>query len=493
MANEILSALLRESIAVTAAILAVLALRGLVRRVFGSRVAYALWLAVPIALLAAVAPPRTVFVAGQQAAIDSIQPKENAERADAPFTRGTTGHRRIVIGDDDLLLAAWLLGSVASIGVLLVRQRRFTRSLGPLRWNDRHRAWLAGATDACPAVLGVIWPRIVLPADFERRYSAPEQAVVLAHERAHLRGGDPQFGALAIALQTANWFNPLAHLALRYFRIDQELACDAAVIARFPKARRLYGQAMLKTALATNPVPIGCGWPANTASVLKERITAMKLSVPNRTRRVLGLGLVIVLATGAGAGAWAGRAPKQVYNPQLRSSESPSVDALGIALVEAAAQGDMRSAKKLIGAGADINYRADGDGTPLIAASRAGHLSMVELLLDGGAEIDLSVPGDGNPLIVAAAESHAGIVRLLVGRGANVDAFMPEDETPLINAVYGGSLEIVDFLVRSGADVNLTVWASTESGERELRSPLSAALRAGRLEIVAYLKAHGAQ
>ena len=45
-----------------------------------------------------------------------------------------------------------------------------------------------------------------------------------------------------------NWFNPIAWLAFRAFRADQELACDAAVTAaRSDESRRDYAEALVKS------------------------------------------------------------------------------------------------------------------------------------------------------------------------------------------------------------------------------------------------------
>src|SRR6185503_20979525 len=97
------------------------------------------------------------------------------------------------------------------------------------------------------AVVGALDPHVVVPSDFEARFDAEERVLVLAHEWAHLRRQDARVNALVALLQCAFWFNPLVHLAARAIRMDQELACDAAVIAQFPEARRRYAEAMLKT------------------------------------------------------------------------------------------------------------------------------------------------------------------------------------------------------------------------------------------------------
>src|SRR3546814_10618324 len=72
------------------------------------------------------------------------------------------------------------------------------------------------------------------------------------------------------ALRCVYWFNPLLWIAADRFRRDQELACDATVVARHPHARRAYGEAMVKTQLSAMPAPLACHWFGGHP--LKERI-----------------------------------------------------------------------------------------------------------------------------------------------------------------------------------------------------------------------------
>src|SRR5690606_27588265 len=99
---------------------------------------------------------------------------------------------------------------------------------------------------AGPVVIGVLKPRIVVPADFARRFTVEERALVLAHERGHLARRDPMINAIAVLVRSLGWFNPLVHVAAAALRIDQELACDARVLAK-DRAPRCYAGAMLKS------------------------------------------------------------------------------------------------------------------------------------------------------------------------------------------------------------------------------------------------------
>jgi hypothetical protein len=154
-----------------------------------------------------------------------------------------------------------------------------------------------------------VWnPKIVVPADFEARYSREERELVLEHERMHARRGDIAVNAFATIWLCAFWFNPLVYPAIAWLRADQELACDAAVISSRRESRRSYAAALLKTQLATEAAwraPIGCRW--QSTHPLTERITMLKQPMPGLARRVGGLALIAALTSAASLVAWAGK------------------------------------------------------------------------------------------------------------------------------------------------------------------------------------------
>jgi TonB family protein len=193
-----------------------------------------------------------------------------------------------------------MLGGLFAVLCFARRQRGFRQGLGVLQ-RRADGLQQAQAVDGLPAAIGLWKPAIVLPADFDARYSSEQRALMVAHERMHIVRGDLHANALTAALRCVFWFNPLLHLAARHFRHDQELACDLRVIARHPHARRAYGEAMLKTQLALHPLPLGCYWGSHP---LKERIAMLKQPVPSLTRWIGGVVLVGTLAFGVAFAAW---------------------------------------------------------------------------------------------------------------------------------------------------------------------------------------------
>ena len=93
-----------------------------------------------------------------------------------------------------------------------------------------------------PFILGVIRPRIYLPFGLE----AGAQAMVLAHERAHLRRGDQLWKPLGYLILAAYWFNPLCWLAYILFCRDIEAACDEKVVRELGEGcKAAYSRALL--------------------------------------------------------------------------------------------------------------------------------------------------------------------------------------------------------------------------------------------------------
>jgi hypothetical protein len=145
-----------------------------------------------------------------------------------------------------------------------------------------------------PVALGLLDRRIVVPVDFTSRYSAEEQRLALDHETIHHRRGDIWANLVALLVLALNWFNPVAWLAFRAFRADQELACDAAVAAAAgADSRHDYACALIKSA-SRHGLIAAC--PLNHADQLKRRLKMMKDHNKSRLRTLGGAAAVAILA-----------------------------------------------------------------------------------------------------------------------------------------------------------------------------------------------------
>lgn len=293
-------ALLHFLLASGAACALVLLLRQAMRRLHGAGAAYLLWAAVPASALAALAPRSGGALAVMQLPAPVAAAATQVTQAAASAVHG---------GWDSLLFAAWLAGAVAMAGWMAWRQWSFQRGL-------RGGTWQGG-----PLLLGVWRARLVLPPGFRRDYDRAERRLVLSHERIHAERGDLLANAVCALLQCLAWCNPLIHLAAARFRLDQELSCDEAVLRRHGQAGT-YANAMLKTQLAAQGLPLACQWQA--VHPLKERIMQLKSSV-SPARRLGGKLLAAMLVAGCGLSALAVQAepagPK-LYNVYLEMDGS---------------------------------------------------------------------------------------------------------------------------------------------------------------------------
>ncbi len=287
MANEVLSVLLRTNLLMGAAVVLVLLARPAIIRMAGPRAAYRLWALPLLAAAAAVVP--VVNLPAEAGLVGALPPSAEAAGAWVARSAGAAAQAPA------WLAAVWLLGVVAGLAMFASRQVRFWSALGALRHEPalgRHCV-RASNPEAGPAAVGLFPPRVVIPSDFERRFDPAERELVLAHECAHIAAGDTWIGGIVALIQAMNWFNPLIHLGAHYLRRDQEMACDANVLARFPASRRRYGEAILKTHLAPQAAPFAYAWPTGGLGDLKERIASLGRPTPTATRRIVGLTLFL--------------------------------------------------------------------------------------------------------------------------------------------------------------------------------------------------------
>lgn len=302
MTSELAPLLLRAALFASLAILLLLAACTLLRRWFGASVAYLAWLLVPVVTLAALLPGRAAVLRVPLPALPPVQALA-AQAAPAGSPQ-----------QFNALLFAWACGAAAVALWFILNHRTFLRGMGRLTPQGRANVYLS-STGAGPASVGLFHPRIVVPHDFAQRYSSGEQALVIAHEQVHVARRDALANLLAVLFQCAFWFNPLVHLGVRRFRQDQELACDAVVMARHPRQRRAYAEALLKSHTGAFPprAGINCHW--QNPHPTKERVMSLQQTPPGTLRRLAGRCLLALLALGAAGATLGVRAEQAAMAP----------------------------------------------------------------------------------------------------------------------------------------------------------------------------------
>ena len=164
--------------------------------------------------------------------------------------------------------ALWPLATIYALG-LLWRASRLVLGHARLRqvvvesviakgWGEEVR--LTGA-----AVPAFAWRKatIIVPRNLIDTLSDAQMAMVIAHERGHLRRGDTFYYLLLSWIDVLFWFNPFVRYQTKRCRLAAELACDAQVTRELetvavPDMRKAYAESLLLALKHTagNTLPI---------------------------------------------------------------------------------------------------------------------------------------------------------------------------------------------------------------------------------------------
>lgn len=292
MSERLLAVLLQQAVLLSLGVVLMAASRPLLLRRLGAGSVYAAWLLVPALLLTPLLPRPA-----QEPLRVVMQATGTLEAVSMPALPAPPASHAA------LWLGLWLAGSAVVALVQAARQWRLAR-LGP--------RLPAGSS---PALVGLLHPRVALPADFEQRFSPVERELILAHEQVHRQRGDNAWNLLACALAAMHWWNPLAWWAARRLQADQELACDAAVLSARPDALADYTRALLAAhALTPHGAPLASRW--GSSHPLVERIAMLQQPRTRLSRRVTGLTLLATVALIA-AGAVNALTSKDDHKPTV--------------------------------------------------------------------------------------------------------------------------------------------------------------------------------
>ena len=333
--------------ATSALILLVLLVREPVRRTFGARVAYGLWL-VPAARLLMptltqtierpMGPPVTPGMFTSQASAEPLLLSSVAQTQPSLIEQAG--------GWPTILMVLWL-GVAAGLFVARI-----------LSFRGERAAILENATEigrvgsirlvktrevSGPIAFGIFDRVIAVPADFDTLYAEHERRLALEHELAHHGSGDLIANLFAFTLLCLQWFNPLAWAAHAAFRFDQEAACDARVLEKTGTTDRSdYGRAIAK---ASSGRALLFASALESRTTLHRRLKSM-LSNPSSGRRLSGR-ILLVATVAVALPLTATRAIQYVDVPMLNapSVEKPAPLA-PIAAVAAVAQPEKVAAEQ---------------------------------------------------------------------------------------------------------------------------------------------------
>ncbi len=167
-----------------------------------------------------------------------------------------------------MLAIAWGAGCLVFCGAVAARYARINRLLssathadeGPLRVSLERAALalrvrnvpelLLTDVTTSPFLLGVVRPRIVLPASSTAELAPDDLQTVLTHELVHWQRRDTWVGWLQVLAQGLLWFHPFLWWANRQLRHERECVCDEAVLRQGQVAPRHYGELIVRVLTA---------------------------------------------------------------------------------------------------------------------------------------------------------------------------------------------------------------------------------------------------
>lgn len=300
----------------------VMVLRRPVSRGFGPGLAYALWL---LPLLRMIMPPLTLPITQAQApaaapyVVPVLASEPGASVAAAAPVAATPFDFAMP------LIVVWLAGAFTFLlwrfASYHAMRRRVLADAAEIARIGRVRVIESGEVPT-PVAFGVFDKVVALPTGFAAGTERTARNLALRHELQHHDGGDILLNMVMQPLFALHWFNPVAWLAWRALRRDQEAACDARVLAGEPTVEREHYARLIAGFAAgahhTRSLPLAC--PVAGEKSIIHRLRSLTMSEPSRRRRLAGRTLVAI-------GAFALPLTATVTYAQIEAPEPPEAPA----------------------------------------------------------------------------------------------------------------------------------------------------------------------
>lgn len=307
-------------------ILAVIALRYLLRGRISLRLQYALWLLVLARLLLPVSFGSTdISVMSVVERAPVVQAVESVRYVDVIWQAGNGtvqghpiggavsntvvlaepsavdaqfGHMENALTLRKLLLPVWRCGAAVTLLVFLAANVRFARRLRrcrrPLAVEGAALPVYVAEERAVPCLFGLFRPAI-----YVTQATADDPVLLrhaVAHETTHFRHGDHVWALLRAVCLALHWWNPLVWWAAKLSRQDGELACDEATIRALGESERAaYGRTLIRMACGRGVSPLLTATAMDGGKTsLHERIVL--LAKKPRTAALAAIALVLAAA-----------------------------------------------------------------------------------------------------------------------------------------------------------------------------------------------------
>ena len=219
----------------------------------------------------------------------------------------------------DWLICLWIAGTVVMMFRFLfslLSARRLLRRMMPIEneavraladriakrmWVYRSITLLQNEVSTVPFTLGLVRPKIVLPATAVENWTEAQLQTILTHEIAHIQRGDIWGQWLTQWVLCLYWFHPLVWFAAWRIRVTREMACDDLVLLNGEEPAD-FAEMLLELAnsfSSKHRLALGCGVAIfERKNIVQQRITAI---LNRETRRFpigkLGTFALLFIAT----------------------------------------------------------------------------------------------------------------------------------------------------------------------------------------------------
>jgi bla regulator protein BlaR1 len=232
--------LIEQQIVISFLLLTLITLEAKAMKNLGAEVIYALWLLVPLLLIANNLPQDVITVD------DKSIYRYIVEIGAATNTVNISLNWTLI----------WLSGCLAILSLAAIAQWKIYRIA-----HFRSRKVKLGIALpntlivvknnqlSSPVLSGIFKPTLLIPEGFHSQFSLRQQQLMINHKLVHFHRGDNLYNLFALLFVAVFWFNPLSWFAYRAFRRSQELACDAAVLKQSTTEDQIsYSKALVQCA-----------------------------------------------------------------------------------------------------------------------------------------------------------------------------------------------------------------------------------------------------
>lgn len=242
MLENTLNWLLEQQLLVSILILSLLIIERYSLKSLSANFVYKLWFLVPLSLLLVNLP-------------EHFKPIQNVTMATMLITPTQTLETKFNI--------SWALVYGAVLCLLMLAavraHQQFVKQLNlsglgrcQLNIENANISLLQSDAISTPMVIGLFRTQLVLPSEYLKKTDSASLALIIEHEKIHIKRRDNLLNMVFLVATLICWFNPVAWLGYLSFRRLQELSCDEKVLEnKSTQQRILYSKALINCAATT--------------------------------------------------------------------------------------------------------------------------------------------------------------------------------------------------------------------------------------------------